>query len=517
LGGIIVLTIAYAALAGGRAPVMRATMLVILVCGQLLFYQRPVSFNGLAAAALVVLAWNPMQLTQVGAQLSFIAVAALIWARPLWEQKQPTDALERLKQKHENKFQMAIRVTGQKCRSIAMVSLIIWFATLPLVMYRFHIVTTSALLLNLFLWLPIVVALFLGFGVMLFASLAPAVARLCAYGCSGCLDAMEQLVHQARWIDGSHFWTAGPSLTAVCCFYAVFVLGVTLPRFRRRVLVWAPAALAIIAISTYANSIHPGSRQLRCSFLSLGYGTSVVLELPDGKVWLYDAGSLGSPDATVDEISAFLWNQGIGKLDGLIISHADADHYNAVPGVLARFHVDQVCISPCMMSNFDRLPHELQAALNSADRKLRVIEAGTRFTPSAGVEFTVLHPHAQSLLADDNANSLVLMIDYQQHRLLLPGDLERDGMQQLLLQSPLDCDLVLAPHHGSLYSLPDQFCEWCQPEWIVISGGQIHRAKEIVRRFDEADAHVLHTAVDGLVEASIRDHQFDVQTWKSDD
>jgi hypothetical protein len=34
----------------------------------------------------------------------------------------------------------------------------------------------------------------------------------------------------------------------------------------------------------------------------------------------------------------------------------------------------------------------------------------------------------------------------------------------------LDCDIVLAPHHGSELSDPPGFAAWCTPEWVVMSG-----------------------------------------------
>jgi competence protein ComEC len=45
-------------------------------------------------------------------------------------------------------------------------------------------------------------------------------------------------------------------------------------------------------------------------------------------------------------------------------------------------------------------------------------------------------------------------VEYQGRRLLLPGDLESPGLDELLAESPLDCDVLLAPHHGSLQSDP---------------------------------------------------------------
>ena len=40
-----------------------------------------------------------------------------------------------------------------------------------------------------------------------------------------------------------------------------------------------------------------------------------------------------------------------------------------------------------------------------------------------------------------------------------------------MAQQPRDCDVLMAPHHGSLRSAPREFSAWCTPEWVVISRG----------------------------------------------
>ena len=516
LWGIMVLCVLYAALTGGRAPVMRASVLVLTICAQMLLYRRPVSLNTLALAALVVLTWNPTQVFLPGAQLSFLAVGALAFAARLPARLPEADPIERLKQRNYTWWESLGAELWSQVKTVALASLVIWSVTLPLVMYRFHVVTPAAVLLNLVLWVPVAVALLLGFGVILLGGWLAPVAEACAAVCTLCLGGMEGLVSWARTWEGSHFWTAGPSLLAVSCFYAALVAVVAIPKLRcRRGVCFAVISTALVIQMAVADRMASRPDSLRCSFLALGYGTSVVLELPTGEVWLYDAGCLGSPTTSVEEIASFLWSRQITKLDGIVISHADADHYNAVPGILRRFAVDVVCISPSMLAGWSQLPAEFRAAVAATDCRLRTLEIGTSMQPAPGVGFTVLHPRPAVVHENDNANSIVLLVEYDGHRLLLPGDLERDGMLELLDTAPFDCDVVLAPHHGSQYSLPEEFCQWCQPEYVVISGGQINRATEIKSRFQAVPAQVLHTAVDGLVEASISDDRLLVSAWKA--
>jgi hypothetical protein len=85
---------------------------------------------------------------------------------------------------------------------------------------------------------------------------------------------------------------------------------------------------------------------LRCTFLAVDHGCAVALELPSGATVLYDAGQFSSPEVGTQAISAYLWSRGKMYVDAIVLSHPDADHYNAVPGLLERFRVGQITLQP---------------------------------------------------------------------------------------------------------------------------------------------------------------------------
>ncbi len=211
--------------------------------------------------------------------------------------------------------------------------------------------------------------------------------------------------------------------------------------------------------------------ELRMTFLSIGHGTCVAMQFPDGRVWLYDAGTCGNPRFAVQEISRFLWSEGITRIDGVLLSHADLDHYNAVPGLLSRFPVARVFTSRSLWASPQPGIRALRESLERAHVPIACVEAGDRLPLHSPATILVRHPAALTRLQDNEA-SLVLEIAYQGRRILLPGDLEGEGMQRLLDEPPTDYDLVMAPHHGSRHSAPRAFCEWATPEWIVVSGGR---------------------------------------------
>jgi competence protein ComEC len=257
--------------------------------------------------------------------------------------------------------------------------------------------------------------------------------------------------------------------------------------------------------------------ELRCSFVAVGHGACVIIEAPSGQTLLYDAGSLGSPEYATQSVAGFLWERGILRIDGIILSHADVDHYNAVPGLLERFHVGTVYVSPVMFDGIGASgpsggPEELRRAIDEAGVPIREIWAGDRLRVGPDVVIEVLHPPREGVIGSDNANSVTLAVEYGGRHVLLPGDLESPGLEDVMAELPYDCDVVLAPHHGSRRSDPPGFAAWCTPEWVVISGGA--DADPTVRQtYRSAGARVLNTGQLGAVQLCLNRSRIQTTTW----
>src|SRR5262245_34808260 len=82
------------------------------------------------------------------------------------------------------------------------------------------------------------------------------------------------------------------------------------------------------------------------TFVAVGHGGCTVIETPDGRTILYDAGSITGPEVTRRHIAPFLWHRGIRRIDEVIVSHADLDHFNGVPALAERFAIGQVSLTP---------------------------------------------------------------------------------------------------------------------------------------------------------------------------
>jgi len=509
---------AYALLAEPQPPVVRAAVLAVLMCIAGWIGRRGVAFNSLAASALIVLAINPADLFRAGPQLSFLAVGALIWIGD-WSMRRKEDA-DPLDQLIAASRPWPVRWAKSASTWVFWLmacTIVVWITALPLVVYRFHVVSLVAVPISPAVWIVVVLAMWSGFFMIVVGWLIPPVGALCGAICSLSLGWLEGLVAWGESLPAGHFWAPGPVWWWVLGFYigllAAMIWGRALapPRWQLATLcVWI---LVGLAPPLSRNAARDG---FECSFVAVGHGACVVLEAPTGETVLYDAGALGAPEYATQTIASYLWHRGIRRIDGVVISHADVDHYNAVPGLLERFRVGAVYVSPMMFEGIRRPgdgPDVLREAIRTAGVPIREIWSGDRLRVGPELTLHVLHPPRRGVLGTDNANSITLAVESGGRRVLLPGDLESPGLEDVMAELPYDCDVLLAPHHGSRRSDPPGFAAWSTPEWVVISGGSGDEVRPVVQTYEEAGASVARTSDRGTVQFSILAGEMKMATW----
>lgn len=248
----------------------------------------------------------------------------------------------------------------------------------------------------------------------------------------------------------------------------------------------------------------PPPGELQCTFIAVGHGSAALLELPGGRTLLYDAGRLGPSQIAGRLLCDVLWERGLRRIDDVVISHADVDHFNALPLLLERFSIGAIHAPQALLDSREPSVEALLDAVAAAGVPIEPIDAGTRLDEAEAVEIRVLHPPAGSMTSpaargeSDNASSVVLLVVAHQRRILLSGDLEGAGLERLTAGEPLPCDVVLAPHHGSPRSNTSQWAAWCRPQWAIVSSGRANR-QQLEAVYESVGARVLLTEEHGAI------------------
>jgi competence protein ComEC len=469
----------YALLTGGRPPAMRAAIMVGAACFALALPRRTLPANLFAMAWLGVLLIKPTDVDDMGCLLSFLAVAVLMWGtHNLFRTK--SDPLEALVEASRTPWERRFRRVGWFLAEAYLVTAIVWVALAPLLAYRTHAIPMAGLLLGPPLTLLTAIALLFGFLLLFLAVLVPPLAFVPALAVNFCLMACEWLVDRA---DGWRIQVYVPDVPSwwIWTFYFGFLAALTQGPLRSRWWWCLAVGLGWLCLGLLAGAAKPRPDGMIVTFLAVGHGGCTVIETPDGRTLLYDAGAISGPDVSARRIAPFLWSRGIRRIDDIFLSHGDLDHFNGIPDLLDRFSVGRICLTPSFEKKRNRPIQHTMQELERRGVRLHILKAGDRLGAGA-VSIEVLHPPATGPPGPENVRSMTLRIEHLGHSFLLTGDLEGEGLAQVVKLPGRDVDVLMAPHHGSHRVDGAALAAWCKPKMVVSCQGPPRgkaKAKEI--------------------------------------
>lgn len=478
--GIPVLLL-FAAVAGFTPSVMRACLMIILMMTARAFgkeYDPPTS---LAFAVTVMLAINPLTITNVGFQLSVAAVAGIfLFATPItaWIRK-------RLKSKNrllDKLFRGAASTVG--------VSVGATLLTTPLCAWYFGCVSLAAVLTNLLtLWMVSLIF----YGLILICLLGLVWSGGVMAVSKFLLIPISAVLEIARLI-GKIPMAAVYTRSVYSSLWLVFVyilLAVYLLGKKKQPLVFCCCALLGLCIAQTASFAEPLLDECRLTVLDVGQGQCILLQ-GGGKTFLVDCG--GDSDASsADAAAETLLSQGITRLDGMVITHGDRDHAGGAANLLTRIDADLLIVPATDSEGLEAvLAAAGGAAVVRADRDLRL--------SFGDVNVSVFGPVFPE---DSNENSLCVLFSTENCDILITGDRSGLGERSLLRRVELtEVDVLIAGHHGSRNSTCEELLEVVCPETVIISVGDNrfgHPAQETLDRIREYTNEIYRTDVNGTV------------------
>lgn len=508
LVGSFVPVAGYALLAGLSPPVSRALLMVTLVFLALLLRKQSDLLNNLALAALILLLLWPSSLFRPSFQLSFVSVWAIAYLLPkLWPPARDPEKAD-----PSWGYRGLLYLWGIFC-----VSLVSQLATLPVVAWWFHQISFIGLISNLLL-VPLTGVLVapLGLLAIVFSPFFPWGTAFLFSTIALLLEWTWEITHFFASLPGAFMFFPRPYWPEIFFYFsALFIL------FNRRKIPRASWALGLTLAGLLLAFSFPqiktvlGLRPLALTFLDVGHGSAVLVEFPGGENMLVDGG--GSPNPAFDlgerVVSPFLRQKKIFSLDTVVSTHPHPDHLNGLPFILEKFIVKAFWWNGerADLVVFSRLEDLLQR------KKIPTFQPRAGWTRNFGeVRVRILHPEptpSQRSEAfnwhEQNNHSLVLQIDYQGQRVLLPADIEAAVENSLLERGPiLQSRILQVPHHGSLTSSQPAFIEAVAPRWAVFSARGSVRFPvphpEILRRYLEKGARILRTDQEGAIRFSYR-------------
>ena len=240
----------------------------------------------------------------------------------------------------------------------------------------------------------------------------------------------------------------------------------------------------------------PNHGEMHVAVLDVGQGLAVAVQTRHHD-FLYDTGPKYSSqsDSGSRIIVPYLRGEGIRQLDGMVVSHNDADHSGGMASVLAQVPVKWLASS---------LPADAPELTTQAHMPCF---AGQTWRWD-DVQFEVLHPNFASYENSeikDNNRSCVVRITSAYGSLLLVGDIEKESEAGLLENeaAKLASDVLIVPHHGSKTSSTPDFIAAVQPQVAIFTVGYRNRfghpKLEVWNRYQQAQSRLLRSDQDGAI------------------
>ncbi|MDF2718834.1 MAG: metallo-beta-lactamase, partial [Paenibacillus sp.] len=205
-------------------------------------------------------------------------------------------------------------------------------------------------------------------------------------------------------------------------------------------------------------------------------GDAIVIQSPDGKTMLIDA---GVPEAGM-QVVAGLDRLGIDTIDVAVNTHPHIDHIGGFASVLAAKTVKQFYMIQTNSSLWGNYYKDVIRLLAQRGVEFTYVEEGAGFRLGKDVSVEVLSP-GKGVLPDAvqgpdlhvpvNMNSMVLKVTYRDQSFLFPADIYVERERELVKSAggKLKSVMLHAAHHGLTTSTSSEFIDAVSPQFVVMS------------------------------------------------
>jgi len=572
--GMIMMPV-YIAVTGASPSIIRAGLMAML--GLYAAYRHTLK-DGLHTVLIVgwvMLLWEPYYLLDVSFQLSFLVTIGLILGVPYANKLLPIrsrslrDALSITIVAQCISFPVSIYYFNQ----FSLLSLAANFALVP-VFSMFTMPAGTAALLISFLsstfgqalawlvakgneWIFMLVAAVSPWHLFQTIWPTPGIVWIIAYYAAWALVIYGWFNRKGGGLDQTGEAKARPMLTGVPIGNKSF-------RFSRekavksiKALLFPAASAGLILLLLYAYEPDRWSREGQVNFMDVGQGDSIMIRSPQsGSIILVDGGGTVTFRKPGEEwkqrsdpyevgrklLVPMLKKRGVQQIDYLIVTHQDADHIGGLQAVLEQIPVKQLIFNGTAKPTTGAeilfqtaLDYGVQLVKAYAGDVLKVDEE-TR------LQFLFPLPSQQGnagirVEKEQNAESVVFLMDMQGTRWLFTGDMEQASEAAVLRMlegasaSGLDVipsggrqkwesigpiDVLKVAHHGSKTSTTEAWLDAWQPRYAVISVGPNnvygHPHPTILGRLEARDIRILRTDGHGEVQMRIKDGAIRMRT-----
>lgn len=463
---IFIFLLLFSFITGFSPSILRATLLFFLLSINKVFYLNIRTLDILYLVFIILVIINPFIIYNLSFILSFTAAFFLIFSSDLLKGK--------------NYFV-----------SLFKVSLLSYFASLPLSIYYFGYTNLLGTILNL-VFVPLVSFVvfpltLLTFIISKFYSILNITTNL--------LESLSLLFNKFKIII--YF----PRINLIFVFIYLSILMLYI-KFKKKICLYLIIVLLIFfKIRPYMDN------NTYIYYIDVGQGDSILVVTQHlNKTILIDTGGIVSfnenykSNIVKNKTIPFFRRIGINKVDYLFLTHGDYDHAGEANELLSNFCVKKVFINKGNINNIEKKINNKEV--------LRL--------KNFVIDNIKVNSLNNNVFNNENDDSTILLFNIYDYKFLFMGDASIKTEEYLLNNYILpNVDILKVGHHGSYTSTSTDFINVIKPKYSVISVGENnmykHPNKSVLDILD--NTKLFRTDVDGTIEVKISKKRYKIKTY----
>jgi competence protein ComEC len=275
----------------------------------------------------------------------------------------------------------------------------------------------------------------------------------------------------------------------------------------------AMAVLSVLSLLVFRYSININtSGKLNVNYLDVGQGDSALITMPTGERILIDTGNDIGVLSKLSNYIPFYDN----TIDFVILTHPDIDHVGMFKRISQEFKLKNIIISSEL--NFSQVVNELNPNI-----RIYYMKANSRILTGInnGNIVEVFNYSINDASLDENSNSIVTIINYQDYNFTFTADITSDVERSMISQDiivPKTNTTVKVAHHGSKTSSSELMLKKIKPKNCIISAGKNnnygHPNQEVKARLEKYCENIYNTINDGDISFQVKNKKINIKTQK---
>lgn len=507
----ILLLSLYCIMTGSNISTVRATIMASVIIIGDIFYRERDLITSLSFAGFCLLIFNPYYIFDIGFQYSFGAVIGIASCN---------SALQRGFSILSRKSIIAKKIFDNGfAKKYFSASIAASLLTYIVSAYHFYYFTPYSIFANLFILPNIAVVVGLGFIVGMVGLFNLHIASFFSAPIFILLRFYEKVSQFFAAMPFAKILTGHINIISVI-FYLVwiFLFIDMLASFNKN---FAAAQKYFchfsIAFALYLAILIFIPKPSEITMLDVGQGDCFVINC--GQTFVIDGGGKKSQDigdnTGVNILVPYLNYKAKDFVDAVFVTHSDADHIIGIIELIGEKRIGQIFLSE-LAKKFpgDELYQKLITKADEFSVPITYLKSSDVLNYK-NANFYCVYPFENTAAKNNNDTSLVLKLNLADKNILMTGDAEKNGENEILLSGEnIKSDILKLAHHGSKTSSTLEFLSKVNPILAIVSSGLNnsygHPSQEIKERLKNLGIPLVNTAESGAVTIKFLDSKFKI-------